>query len=128
MPLIVRLIPALLIAFFSLAPPRGAGRTGEEEWPADFGVRAKKHIEAIVAIGPRRAGTPNEGRAAEYVAGQFRAMGVPALIESFAFESFESAAVELRIGADRLTPVRTLVIAKPHWATSEPRLRYDSFN
>jgi len=98
------MIPALLIAFCSLAPPPGAGRTGQEKWPADFGARAKTHIQAIVAVGPRRAGTPNEGRAAEYVAGQFRAMGVPVLVEPFDFESFECAVVELRIGVERLAP------------------------
>jgi len=94
----------VLIGLLILAPPPGARGSGEGRWPVDICVNASKHIEALVAIGPRQAGTPNEGRAADYIAGQFRAMGIPAFIEPFAFESFEPTGVELRIGTEKIAP------------------------
>ena len=102
---------AVLISLIILAPPPEAGLPatagggqGKEKWKEDFAVRARKHIEAMVAIGPRRAGSPNEGTASSYVAGQFRAMGIPAIIEPFVFESFEPSGIALRIGNEEFTP------------------------
>lgn len=94
-------LSALLI--FVLAPESGGW--GEGRAPVDINRNISKHIEALVAIGPRQAGTLNEGRAADYIAAQFHAMGIPVLIESFAFESFEPSGVELRIGTEKIAPV-----------------------
>ena len=94
-----------LAALSALAQAPGVGRPGDNRWPEDFGLMARRHIKALVAIGPRPAGTANENRAADYIAGQFRAMGIPSFIEPFAFESFEPAAVELRVGPKEFRPV-----------------------
>ena len=95
----------VFIVLLVLVPLRGWNGTVEGRLPADLGVRAKQHIEALVKIGPRQAGTLNEGRAAEYIAEQFKAMGVPAIIEPFNFESFELARIDLRIGDENFAPV-----------------------
>jgi Zn-dependent M28 family amino/carboxypeptidase len=101
----VRVISILvLIALLTLALAPEAGGRGEGRTPVDISTNVRKHIEALVAIGPRQAGTQYEGRAADYIAGQFRAMGIPVLIESFAFESFEPSGVELRIGVEKIAP------------------------
>lgn len=96
-----------LAAFLALsvhARPAGTGAPTEGPGPDDFGVRARRHIEALANFGPRVTGTVNEGRAAGYVADQFRAMGLPVVIEPVAFESFESSRIELRIGGEDFTP------------------------
>jgi len=95
---------AAFIAFLALVPLFGQGRPVEGRLPADFGTKAKQHIEALVKIGPRQAGTLNEGLAVGYIVDQFKAMGVPAIIEPFAFESFEASRIELKIGGENFTP------------------------
>jgi Zn-dependent M28 family amino/carboxypeptidase len=92
------------IALLALVPLSGWNGTVEGRLPADFGVKAKQHIGALVKIGPRQTGTLNEGRAAGYIAEQFKAMGVPAIIEPFNFESFELSLIDLRIGGENFTP------------------------
>lgn len=72
--------------------------------PADFGAKAMRHIEDLVAISPRSAASPNEGRVAEYIAGQFEAMGIPAVVETFSFESFEPSDIDLKISFVQFTP------------------------
>jgi Zn-dependent M28 family amino/carboxypeptidase len=91
----------VLLAFFLL---KGQGGPVEGRLPADFGTKVKQHIEALVKIGPRRAGTLNEGLAAGYIDDQFKAMGVSAIIEPFAFESYEASRIELKIGGENFTP------------------------
>ena len=82
------------------------GRSGpvDTRLPSDFGIKARQHIEALVQIGPRSTGTLNEGRAAGYIADQFRSIGLPVVIEPFAFESFEPSRIVLRIGGENFTP------------------------
>jgi len=94
----------VLVALLILAPQPEAGGWGGGRAPVDIDRNISKHIEALAAIGPRQAGTLNEGRAADYIAGQFRALGIPVLVESFAFESFEPSGVELRIGTEKIAP------------------------
>jgi Zn-dependent M28 family amino/carboxypeptidase len=99
---VMNIVVLIALLTFALAPE--AGGWGEGRAPVDIDRNISKHIESLVAIGPRQAGTLNEGRAADYIAGQFRAMGIPVLIESFAFESFEPSGVELRIGTEKIAP------------------------
>jgi len=94
----------VLIALLVLVPPPEAGGRGDRRPPVDIGTNVREHIETLVAIGPRQAGTPNEGRAADYIARQFDAMGISAEIEPFSFESFEPTGIELRMGTEKLSP------------------------
>jgi hypothetical protein len=99
----VRSTAAFIVVFGILALGGWSGSV-EGRLPADFGARAMAHIKALVEIAPRPAGSPNELRAAEYVAGQFEAMGVSAVIEPFAFESFVPSRIDLKIGGVAFTP------------------------
>lgn len=97
------IFPLIMI---SLCAAFSEGHRGDDRpWPADFGAKAKPHIEALAALGPHCVGTPNEGRAGAYVAAQFQAMGLPALIEPFDFESYEIASVDLMVGGEKIVPV-----------------------
>lgn len=88
---------AITVAVFG--PAAVAGR------PDGFGGRVRGHVEALAALGSRMGGGANEARAAEYIAGEFRRLGLPAAIETFAFESFEPSSIELRVGDRTIDPV-----------------------
>jgi len=45
--------------------------------------RAWRHLEALVAIGPRQSGTPGAEQAREYIAGELRAAGLEPVREAF---------------------------------------------
>jgi len=47
------------------------------------GRAALRHVEAMVAIGPRPAGSPAGGRARDYIVAALRAAGVQARVEAF---------------------------------------------
>jgi hypothetical protein len=47
------------------------------------GAAALRHVERLVAIGPRPAGSPGAARAREYIVGQLRASGVQVRVEGF---------------------------------------------
>jgi hypothetical protein len=71
---------------------------------SDFAGRARQQVEAMVRLAPRPSGTLNERRAANYIAGQFKGMGLPARIEPFDFESFEVSRVELKVDKRSFRP------------------------
>jgi hypothetical protein len=73
--------------------------------PPDFAAEAVKHVKALVRLGSRTAGGPNEDQAARYVADRFREMGLRVEIEPFAFESFEVSRVRAKTGDENLRPV-----------------------
>lgn len=60
---------------FPLAP----GKTG----PAFDGERAYRHVKALVAIGPRPAGSPGIEKAREYLLRELRKYGLKPRVESF---------------------------------------------
>jgi hypothetical protein len=73
-------------------------------------------LRLCAEIGERRAGSPGETAAADYVAGQFRKLGLTAQIEPFACTSLQSSNVELHIQYGkgfRPIPTRALVGAPP---------------
>jgi Zn-dependent M28 family amino/carboxypeptidase len=80
------------------------GRQVAGRWQDEFAARAKKHIEAICDIGPRPVGSPNEGRAAAYVADQFLIYGIIPSIEPVPFETYEPEEIKLRVGDKVFTP------------------------
>ena len=69
-----------------------------------FDGRARQQVQAMVAVGPRPAESRGEQRAAQYIAGQFKSMGLTARIEPFDFESFEVSRVELKVDGTSLRP------------------------
>ncbi len=99
------LIPALLAALGLLSGNAAPGKgMALPQGPGDITARLRAHIESICAIGPRPAGSPNEGRAAAYVADRFLALGIIPRIEPVRFESFEPDGIELRIGGQTFAP------------------------
>ncbi|MGH7303854.1 MAG: M28 family peptidase [Candidatus Rokuibacteriota bacterium] len=51
--------------------------------PSFNGAAALRHIERLVAIGPRPAGSPGATRARAYIVDELRRAGIPARVESF---------------------------------------------
>src|SRR5262249_22287414 len=51
--------------------------------PVFDGAAALRHVERLVAIGPRPAGSPALARARAYIVDELRRAGVPARVESF---------------------------------------------
>lgn len=72
--------------------------------PSEFQRRAQQQVEVLARLGPRIAGTVQERKAADFIIGQLMAMGIPAVVEPFRFESFELSDVQLRIGDQVLRP------------------------
>jgi glutaminyl-peptide cyclotransferase len=55
--------------------------------PAFDGAAALRHVERLVAIGPRPAGSPGAARARRYVLDELRAAGIAARLEPFEAET-----------------------------------------
>jgi glutaminyl-peptide cyclotransferase len=51
--------------------------------PAFDGAAALRHVERLVALGPRPAGSPTSARAREYILGELRAASIAARVEPF---------------------------------------------
>jgi glutaminyl-peptide cyclotransferase len=51
--------------------------------PKFDGAAAQRHVERLVAIGPRPAGSPGAARAREYIVSQLRKVGVSTRVEAF---------------------------------------------
>ncbi len=60
-----------------------------------FGHRAKAHVAALAALGPRPAGTAADRKAEAYIARQMRRAGLEVSVETFEFDSFRLSGVEL---------------------------------
>jgi glutaminyl-peptide cyclotransferase len=62
--------------------------TAQEPRPPAFdGAAALRHVERLVAIGPRPAGSPGAARARQYVLDELRAAGISARLEAFDAET-----------------------------------------
>jgi glutaminyl-peptide cyclotransferase len=55
--------------------------------PAFDGAAALRHVERLVAIGPRPAGSPGAARARQYILDELRAAGISARLEAFDAET-----------------------------------------
>lgn len=73
--------------------------------PSDLPQKAYRHIEKLVDIGPRPAGSRHEKKAAKYVRRQFRKMGMKTNLESFRFEAYEFIDLDLQIESTNYTPM-----------------------
>lgn len=81
--MIGRLVAALLLLGLGVGFDAGAA-----EGPAHFdGAAALRHVERLVAIGPRPAGSPGAARARDYIVGELRRVGVQSRVEAFDAET-----------------------------------------
>ena len=80
----VSLVAALLLGAlalpFAVAPPAAQ----DLRLPPSFdGASAMRHVERLVAIGPRPAGSPGAARARAYIIDELKKAGVPAKVDAF---------------------------------------------
>lgn len=75
-----RALTGLLLAVAVLV---GAGGARSREPGAFDGIVALRHVERLVALGPRPAGSEGGARAREYLVAQLRRAGVPVRVEPF---------------------------------------------
>jgi glutaminyl-peptide cyclotransferase len=76
------------LAVVALVLVLAAGVTAQPPAPGRFdGAAALRHVERLVAIGPRPAGSPAGARAREYITGELRRAGVQARAEPFDAET-----------------------------------------
>jgi hypothetical protein len=59
------------------------GAAGAAETPRVDGAAALRHLERLVAIGPRVAGTPGGARARAYITGELKRLGVKTEVRAF---------------------------------------------
>lgn len=82
--------------------------------PPSLGEEALAHVQALAALGPRVAGSGVDRRAADYIAGQLRALRYEVQLQPFPFFFFETRAISLEVaGADRLTLTPRTLIYSP---------------
>jgi glutaminyl-peptide cyclotransferase len=72
---------ALVLILLAGLVPLGAQETRPA--PSFDGAAALRHVERLVAIGPRPAGSPGAARARAYIVDELRKVGVSARVESF---------------------------------------------
>ena len=81
--MISRLVAALLLLGLGVGVDLGAA-----EGPARFdGATALRHVERLVAIGPRPAGSPGAARTRDYIVDELRRVGVQSRVEAFDAET-----------------------------------------
>lgn len=64
--------------------------------------RAGKDVEALVAVGPRVAGTPAMERASAYLISEYRKAGYVAEVRTFTYPKFEDLGSSLTVGGQTL--------------------------
>ena len=80
----VRTLAAAALAVGVLALAMGVGQAQAPAPPLRVdGAAALRHVERLVAIGPRVAGSPGGERARAYIVGELRRIGVEAEVQSF---------------------------------------------
>jgi Zn-dependent M28 family amino/carboxypeptidase len=78
--LVVALLLGALALPFAVAPPAAQ----DLRLPPSFdGAAAMRHVERLVAIGPRPAGSPGAARARAYIIDELKKAGVSAKVEAF---------------------------------------------
>ena len=80
----LRTLAAAALAVGVLALAMGVGQAQAPAPPLRVdGAAALRHVERLVAIGPRVAGSPGGERARAYIVGELRRIGVEAEVQSF---------------------------------------------
>jgi Peptidase family M28 len=79
-PTLVTIVLSAIVALAALAPLAAQ----DTRLPPSFdGAAALRHVERLVAIGPRPAGSPGAARARSYIVDELKKAGVSAKVESF---------------------------------------------
>jgi aminopeptidase YwaD len=65
--------------------------------------RANRDVEALVAVGPRVAGSPALQRGANYLLAEYRKAGYTASIQPFTYQRYEDLGSSLTVGAEKIT-------------------------
>jgi glutaminyl-peptide cyclotransferase len=79
-PTLVTIVLSAIVALAVLAPLAAQ----DTRLPPSFdGAAALRHVERLVAIGPRPAGSPGAARARSYIVDELKKAGVSAKVESF---------------------------------------------
>lgn len=86
-------------------------------FPKNFALTAFEHIQYLVGLGSREAGTLNEAKAVSYVADCFKGLGIAVEVEPFDYESYKIASVDLHIGSRACSP--TLIAFNPYGGIQE---------
>jgi len=74
------------------------------QWPGNFGGRAMDHVEALVRLGPRVAGSSGEREAVAYIRDRFDEMGLAVRVEPFEFETFVVKKATVSVLATEVSP------------------------
>lgn len=77
-----RALVALALALVAVSPAPAADRSGRSPLVFD-GQAALRHVERLVQLGPRPAGSPAAARAREYIVAELKRAGIRARVESF---------------------------------------------
>jgi glutaminyl-peptide cyclotransferase len=80
----MRSLPASFLGLLLLLATAGVAASAG---PRFDGGAALRHVERLVAIGPRPAGSPGGARAREYITGELRRAGVQVRVEPFEAET-----------------------------------------
>jgi Zn-dependent M28 family amino/carboxypeptidase len=75
--------PAAVLLVLLLAGATSLAAQAQERPPAFDGKAALRHVERLVGIGPRVAGTPGGARAREYIEGELRRAGIRTEVRRF---------------------------------------------
>lgn len=108
--------PATATSPAAAAPPTPAGVAEPS------GAEALQHVRVLAGqIGPRVAGSPEERRAADYIAGLLRRYGYEVELQSFPIEVFVSRSVSVQVVAPTQEPIRAAALtgSAPGTATAE---------
>ncbi len=110
----------------STTPAAGTPVAAAQPTPAGTaepsGAEALRHVRVLAGeIGPRVAGSPEERRAADYIAGLLRGYGYDVELQSFPIEVFVSRSVSVQVVAPAQEPIRAAALtgSAPGTATAE---------
>src|SRR5262245_58628595 len=78
--LVAAVLLGVLVVPLAVAPP--AAQDMRRPPPFD-GAAAMRHVERLVAIGPRPAGSPGAAKARAYIVDELKKAGVSAKVEAF---------------------------------------------
>lgn len=103
------------------------GSTGAVAATAEpSGEQALRHVHVLAGeIGPRVAGSPEERRAADYIAGLLRGYGYDVELQSFPIEVFVSRRVGVQVVAPAPEPIRAAALTGSAPGTAAAEL-YDA--
>ena len=78
-------------------------------FPEDFSERAFQHIEKLCSFGQRGEDAKSRTQTVEYLASEFRKMGLETTVEPFEYRSFESKIIKLAVGGKEYSAIRFFI-------------------